>query len=143
MNSMTRSLVALVLAVGATACASAGGSPRSPSQIDGDYWDATAIQESGAANAWDALQRLAFSLHPQDDGVSPLAIGRGPQRGFRNTQSTLVVIDGFEIPDLRVLRDIPASRIVSLKVMSKTQALIRYGNDGWNGAIVVETRRGR
>jgi len=143
MERMTRSLVALALAIGATACASAGGSPRAPSPIDGDFWDAAAIEESGATNAWDALQRLAFSMHPRDDGVSPQAFGRGTQRQLRDTRSTLVVIDGLEIPDLRVLRDIPANLIRSIQVMSVTRALIRYGNDGWNGAIVVQTQRGR
>ncbi len=143
MRGMKRTLVAAALALGTLACASTGGAPRAPTQIDGDYWESAEIRESGATTAWDALQRLAFSLHPRDNGgITPVSIGRGDAQSLRNTQLTLVVIDGMKLMDLRVLRDIPASQIRSMQVMSVTRAIVRYGNDGRNGAIVVVTRPG-
>ena len=58
---------------------------------------------------------------------------------YQSAQSTLVVLNGFRIPDLRVLATIPARDIAVMQVLSTTRAQLLYGNDGWNGAIVIET----
>ena len=150
MSSMyrsTRSALAasLTLALALTACSS--GSLRSDARVastrsvDGRVLTADAIRASGALTAWQALERLAPSLQPRSNGAGePGSFGRTrPAMRYNSPQSTLVVLNGFRIPDLRVLSTIPAHEIASMRVLSMTRAQALYGRDGWNGAIVIET----
>lgn len=143
----TRSALAagLALALAATACSS--GSLRSDGTLtttrsaEGRVFTADAIRASGALTAWQALERLAPSLRPRNDGAGePGSFGRArPAMRYNSPQSTLVVLNGFRIPDLRVLSTIPAHEIATMRVLSLTRAQALYGRDGWNGAIVIET----
>ena len=137
----TRVVVAFVVLALATACASSAAPSTTPRGPDGRQFTAEAIQRSGATNAWQVLERLAVSLNPQRDAHGePGSIGRShPAMRYQSARSTLVVLDGFRIPDLRVLSTIPARSIASMRVLSMTRAQLLYGKDGWNGAIVIET----
>lgn len=64
----------------------------------------------------------------------------------------LIILDGRPLNDALGSRTIPASaflldmepeEIESVRVLSPVQAEFRYGLAGENGALVIETRRGR
>ena len=132
--------VVLTLALATTACSGTlqSTSTRTP---EGREFSADVIRASGALTAWQALERLAVSMQPRLDARGePGSIGRSrPAMRYQSAQSTLVVLNGFRIPDLRVLATIPARDIAVMQVLSATRAQLLYGNDGWNGAIVIET----
>ena len=138
----TRPVLALGLALAlvSTACA---GSMRSDEgrSSEARQFTAEAIRASGALDAWQALERLAVSMQPRRDASGePGSFGRArPAMRYQSPQSTLVVLNGFRIPDLRVLSSIPANDIATMRVLSMTRAQMLYGNEGWNGAIVIET----
>jgi hypothetical protein len=143
----TRSALAAGLALALATVACSGGSLRSGAAVtstrsaEGRVFTADAIRASGALTAWQALERLASSMQPRSDGAGePGSFGRTrPAMRYNSPQSTLVVLNGFRIPDLRVLSSIPAHEIASMQVLSMTRAQALYGRDGWNGAIVIET----
>ena len=141
-TSSTRSALAagLTLALVTSACAGTlqSTTARGP---EGRQFSADVIRASGALTAWQALERLAMSMQPRRDASGePGSFGRvRPAMRYQSPQSTLVVLDGFRIPDLRVLATIPANDIAVMRVLSTTRAQMLYGTDGWNGAIVIET----
>jgi hypothetical protein len=74
------------------------------------------------------------------------------EMGGGGCQSMLIIVDGRPLNDALGNRTIPASvflldmepeEIESVRVLSPVQAEFRYGLAGENGALVVETRRGR
>ena len=143
----TRSALAAGLAIvlATAACASSSlhsGAPvTSNRSSEGRVFTAETIRASGALTAWQALERLAGSMQPRRDAAGePGSFGRTrPAMRYNSPQSMLVVLNGFRIPDLRVLSTIPAREIASMRVLSMTRAQMLYGKDGWNGAIVIET----
>ena len=139
--------VAFALTLATTACSSLSQLQGRPPDdglavaSDGRHFSTEAIRATGATNAWQVLERLAISMQPRLDGNGdPGSLGRSRAAyRYNDPQTTLVVLNGMRIPDLRVLRNIPASEIAQMQVLSSTRAQILYGNDGWNGAIIVET----
>ncbi|HUF27336.1 MAG TPA: Plug domain-containing protein [Gemmatimonadaceae bacterium] len=139
--SLNRPMMAAVVVLATTACATSNGT-RSSSSVtsEGRHFTMEAIRETGARTAWDALRRLPSALRLDEDSYgTPAGMSQRGQGNLRSTRSTLVVVDGFRITDIGILRDIRADEIHSMRVLSTTHATTRYGRDGWNGAIVIET----
>lgn len=139
-------LVAVMLALGTSACPSAGGTETSLSDplgrttASGTFLSFDMIQESGARTAWQALERLVPSLRLRSSASGePVGLGHRHRSPKRGSQSTLVVIDGAPAQGLAMLKMIPADDIAHIRVQSMTEAFARYGHRGWNGAIIVET----
>ena len=63
-------------------------------------------------------------------------------------QSMLIVLDGLpiqggpQLPASSIVLEMDPEEIESVQVLSPIQAEFRYGIDGGNGALVIETRRG-
>jgi len=63
-------------------------------------------------------------------------------------QSMLIILDGLpiqggpQIPPSSIILEMDPEEIEAVRVLSPIQAQFRYGLDGGNGALVIETRRG-
>lgn len=63
-------------------------------------------------------------------------------------QSMLIIVDGqpysggTQLPPSELILDMDPEEIESVRVLSPVQAEFRYGLEGGNGALVIETRRG-
>jgi len=121
----------LATAAAQTACATAG--PRTTPQRS-DVITAYQISTSGAATAWDAVERLQpHWLRAPATG----SIGAGAR-----SQVILVYLDGHRLGDLTSLRTLSTSGITSMRWLDAARAstvLTDIGSDPIAGAIVVQT----
>lgn len=96
---------------------------------------AAEIERSGATNAWEALERSGTMLQFEDEGVperarSRLALARLPR----------VVVDGIQMLEIRLLRDIPANVISRIRVLSSLHGGAAYDGADFADVIFIETR---
>jgi hypothetical protein len=138
--------VAALVTLATAACASTGSAPsetylassrmRSLTPTSRVY-DAERIRRSGATTAWDAVRLLVprYRLEAQQSLSSML-------RGPRSTadEPVRLILDGHPIMDMEPLRVIPAQDVVSIHVLSATEAAVYLAGEGGRPAIVVETR---
>ncbi len=104
------------------------------------------IAKSQASNGWEALRRNARHLIlTEQRGPLDGRVGvqhRGPDSLFTN-DSLVLIIDGILTTRMARLREIPASMIESIQILSARNAVLLYGSDAGGGAIVVKTSSGR
>jgi TonB-dependent receptor-like protein len=102
------------------------------------------IQRLGVQTAWDAVRlrvpRLVVVMDAQGRATS---MRTQETRTIQGDQAPLLVVDGAQVSDPMYLQDIPASDVHLIRVLEETDAERLYGLRGFNGAIVVETKRGR
>ena len=125
---VTRLLFAAT-AVATVGCASSGGTKGRS-----DFISASEINTSGAATAWDAVQRI------QPHWLRSPGIG-SIGAGGRN-QIILVYLDGHRLGDLSSLRSLSVSGIISMQWLDAVRAtavLPEIGSDPIGGAIVIKT----
>ena len=97
------------------------------------------IRRSGAVDGWEAVQRGGTSLVLKE---SVRGDTRASHRGAHSlTLSTqvLLVVDETVMQDIAYLKQIPASNIESIRVMSAREGTVWYGTQAGNGVIVVTT----
>lgn len=123
-----RFLVAVTV-VATIACASTGGTKGRS-----DFISASEINTSGAATAWDAVQRIQpHWLRSGNIG----SIGAGGR-----DQIILVYLDGHRLGDIGSLRTLSTSGIISMQWLDAARAaavLPEIGSDPIGGAIVIKT----
>ena len=98
------------------------------------------IAKSQASNGWEALRRNARHL--------VLTEARGSVDGrvgvqHRGPDSLILIIDGVPTTPMARLRQMPASMIESIQILSARNAFLLYGSVAGGGAIVVKTASGR
>lgn len=71
------------------------------------------IQGSGATNAWEVLERTGIYM---PSGASPLIPEAQSRR--EHASAPKVMVDGVPMLELRLLRDIPANVISSVRILS-------------------------
>ncbi len=132
-----------LLAVVATACASAGSaSSRAPSNTaritpltpTSRMIDRERIARAGVHTALDAIRMLVPNAHLSPTATVPWLNTRALERGMPR-----VLVDGHWIGDVESLRIIPARDVLAIHILSATDASIRFGPHYEGGAIVVQT----
>lgn len=96
---------------------------------------AAEIQQSGATNAWEVLERSGTSLEIADE--------RMPKRERSRLELMdlpRVVVDGIQMLEVRLLRDIPAHLISRIRILSGFRGDPVYNSGSANDIIVIETR---
>ena len=115
-----------LLAAGACATASGGGSGRSPSVLLADE-----LQELNVENAYQAVERArpqwlnsrASPTPANPDGAEPV-----------------VYVDGIRAGDLRELLRVRVANVVRIEYLRSNDATGRFGTNHQGGAILVTTR---
>lgn len=139
----TRSAVGLVLIA---TCISCGTGERvlrpAPSPDGGRVITAEQIGRSSATNAWDIVKQSgALSIKETYSGEpARLVSRRGRSSIYLDSDTPLVVMDGAVLPDFRVLKQIPAHAIETLRILSRAQGALQYGSNVGGGVIIVLTK---
>ncbi len=100
------------------------------------------ITRMGVRTAWDAVRlKVPRLVVATDSGGRATTMRTQEVRTIKGDQSPLLVVDGAQLSDVMYLRDIPASDVHLIRVLEEMDAERLYGLRGFNGAIVVETKR--
>lgn len=101
------------------------------------------IARMSVPTAWDVVRlrapRLTFGL---DAAGRPARVRIQEPRSVNADPGPLLVVDGVQMADVDYLRQIPASDVHAIRILSAESAEPLYGLAAAGGAIVVETKRG-
>lgn len=131
--------VAAVLLVGCSA--SMGKTPQKATPGTGRVIGADVIQRWNVADAFEALERIGgYSVFEGRGGTARVQQRRGQNSIINGAGTPVLVLDGVRDVNPNVLRQIRASSILSIEVLSGADATVRYGTGAAAGAIVFVTR---
>lgn len=104
------------------------------------------IASYNVANAWEVLQKTGAYRTSRDDGSSRTTNLRS-KRGktsvvFAYSDVPRLVIDGARVPDLRLLRDIPARSIAWIQLLNGMDGTLFEGTNSGAGVILIVTKAG-
>src|SRR6058998_3646419 len=121
-----------------------GGGPRAgaaqgnaPSA--GRVITAEAIARSGAKTAWDALRLAVPNVQLREVRGQPARIQRRGRASIYQEDQVRVILDHLPVDDLQVLKQVAASDIETIEVLTGLDATTRYGGASTTGAIVITT----
>jgi N-acetylmuramoyl-L-alanine amidase len=114
------------------------------------YLTTDAGKDKIASNILAAIERYAFAKEEKAKTVNSSSafdnqnlqlrkIDTVPQINFKNYNNALIVADG-EIISYAALKKIKPEDIKSIKVLNPKSAMTSYGEDGKNGAVIVNTK---
>jgi len=122
-----RTLANLAVSVAAAGCAVASRSSETPR----NFIDRTEIATTRASTAWDAVQQL------RPDFLRGRAVASNNRV---STETPIVFLDDTRLGELDQLRTIPASIVLSIQLISASDATTRWGTGYPAGVIEVRTR---
>jgi outer membrane cobalamin receptor len=99
------------------------------------------IVASGATTVWEALRRTVTSYTFRETGNgTPVRIDHRGRSSMNLSDHPIVLLDGVQLADIRVLEQMPASDVLSIEVLSGISATTYYGTNANNGVIAIRTR---
>lgn len=138
-------VLSTLVAILATGCRTGRLAPSLHDALSGDIITARAIAQSDARNAWEVLRRNGrFTFDETADGEpTRLASHRGRSSiVLANSDTPLVYVDGARLLDVRVLRQITAESIESIRILSGIEGTTYYGTNAGAGVILIRTKAG-
>ena len=133
-------LLVCVVAAGGGARA---GAAQSNAPSVGRVITAEAIAKSGAKTAWDALRLTVPNVQLREVRGQPARIQRRGRASLYQEDQVRVILDHLPIDDLQVLKQVAASDILTIEVLTGLDATTRYGGGSTTGVIVISTNTGR
>ena len=135
-------LAALLLPAAAAACGAARSQTSDEKRTQSStVITAEQIAASGATTAWEALRRTVTSYTFRQSGNgTPIRIDHRGRSSMNLSDRPMVLLDGVQLTDIRVLEQIPASDLSSIEVISGISATTYYGTNANNGVISIHTR---
>jgi hypothetical protein len=134
-------VAAVILAAG---CAAEVVPRPQAGPVEGRLITAEQIEHTGARNAWDALVRAHVHLGFYETRTGqPVRLSRRGTRSLRSSSEPLVIVNGTRTEGLRLLHDITAADIASIRLLGAIDATRRYGTGAGGGAILIELKDGR
>ncbi len=129
--------------VGATGCGGARSDiDRAAAPSLGTVITADVIAASGARTAWDAVRFTVPNVQLRESRGKPARILRRGRSSIYLDDQVRVVIDDVPVHDVTVLEQIPASDILTIRLLSGLDAATFYGGTSTTGLIVVRTKNG-
>jgi hypothetical protein len=113
--------------------------------LSGEVITASAIARSHAKNAWEVLEHNAhFTVAETVDGEPARIESRRGRSSILLTSSStpLIYLDGAQLFDLRVLREITAGSIESIHLLNGIEGTTYYGTNAGAGVILIQTKAG-
>jgi len=99
------------------------------------------IAASGATTAWEALRRTVTNYTFRETGNgTPIRIDHRGRSSMNLSDRPIVLLDGVQLTEIRVLEQIPATDLYSIEVFSGISATTYYGTNANNGVISIRTR---
>lgn len=142
---MHRSVIApLGIAIVLTACSRAPGSSQHSTPQSGHLITHTMIAKSGSRTAWDALRRHApYLTFGEDRRGQPNSLSRRGRASFALNDAPMVLVDNVKVGDYRLLKQMPAEEIESIRILSSIDGTTYYGTNAVGGVIEIHTKVGR
>src|SRR2546422_8723241 len=103
---------------------------------------AEAIAKSGAKTAWDALRLTVPNVQLREVRGQPARIQRRGRASIYQDDQVRVILDHLTVDDLQVLKQVAASDIQTIEVLTGLDATTQYGAVSTSGAIVITTTSG-
>jgi hypothetical protein len=104
---------------------------------------AEAIAKSGAKTAWDALRLTVPNVQLREVRGEPARIQRRGRASLYQEDQVRVILDHLPVDDLQVLKQVAASDILTIELLSGLDATTRYGGASTTGVIIISTNSGR
>src|SRR6266568_486418 len=130
-----------LLGVGGCGGARAGIEPSS-APTGGRVIMADAIAKSGAKTAWDAVRFTVPNVQLREVRGEPARIQRRGRASLYQDDQVRVILDHVPIDDLRVLRQVAATDILTIEILTGLDATTLYGAASTSGVIVITTTTG-
>ena len=104
---------------------------------------AEAIAKSGAKTAWDALRLTVPNVQLREVRGQPARIQRRGRASIYQEDQVRVILDHVPVEELQVLKQVAASDILTIEVLTGLDATTRYGGASTTGVILISTNTGR
>lgn len=145
MTLIRRSAVGITLSLAAAlGCsrATANQTTTAPS-AGGTVITADQIERSGGKNAWEVLKHDAPMLTLEEDrNGNPARIHWHGRSSIYLEDAPVVIVDGVRSADWKVLGQIPAGEIETIKILSGIEGTTYYGTNATSGVIEIHTKQG-
>lgn len=109
-------------------------------QFGGQLITYETIRDSGLSTGWEVLRRYANHLSFSEHERGPVRVTRRGRQSIYLVEKPLLILDGVKISDYRVLVNLPARDIESMRILSSMEGGVRYGLQAASGVIIVHTR---
>lgn len=137
-------IVPLSLALMVAACSRAPSPSRYASPHSGHVITHDMIAKSGSRTAWDALRRHApYMSFSEDRRGQPTSLSRRGRSSFVLSDAPMVLVDNVKVGDYRLLKQMPAKEIESIRILSSIDGTTYYGTNAVGGVIEIHTKVGR
>jgi outer membrane receptor for ferrienterochelin and colicin len=130
--------------VSAAGCGGArGGIEQSNAPSGARVITADAIAKSDAKTAWDAIRFTVPNVQLREVRGQPARIQRRGRASIYQDDQVRVILDHVPIDDLQVLKQIAATDILIIEVLTGLDATTQFGATSTSGVIVITTTSGR
>jgi outer membrane cobalamin receptor len=135
-------LVALLLGAALVGCSRRSSPPPAAEPKSGTVITQERIAASGAKTAWDALRLTVPNLQLRESRGNAARIHRRGRASLYLDDQVRVVLDDVRLEDVRILQQIAAADIFTIRVLSGLDATTYYGGTSTSGVIVIRTIHG-
>ena len=132
----------LVVCLTAAAGGGRAGVTQSNAPSGGRVITAEAIAKSGAKTAWDALRLAVPNVQLREVRGQPARIQRRGRASIYQEDQVRVILDHLPVDDLQLLKQVAASDIETIEILTGLDATTQYGAVSTSGAIVITTTSG-
>jgi outer membrane receptor protein involved in Fe transport len=130
--------------LGSAGCGGArSGIEQSSAPSPGRVITADAIAASGAKTAWDAVGLVVPNVQLREVRGQPARIQRRGRASIYLDDQVRVILDHVPIDDLQVLKQVAATDILTIEILTGLDATTYYGASSTSGVIVITTTSGR
>ena len=133
----------LLLCVAAAGGGARAGIAQSNAPSAGRVITAEAIAKSGAKTAWDVLRLTVPNVQLREVRGQPARIQRRGRASIYQEDQVRVILDHVPVEELQVLKQVAASDILTIEVLTGLDATTRYGGASTTGVILISTNTGR
>ncbi|MHB1168345.1 MAG: TonB-dependent receptor plug domain-containing protein [Longimicrobiales bacterium] len=106
---------------------------------EGQLITAEQIRLSGASTGWDVLRRFGEHLTISDHERGPVRVTRRGRESVYVAESPILLVDGVRVSNFRVLTQLPARDIESMRILTGAEGATRHGIHAASGVIIVQT----
>ena len=133
-------LATLGVVVAVSACGLRGRRPA-PDRSKGTIITYEEIQETGATNVWEALDRtVKYTQFTTGNSGEPQRIRRRGASTIALFEDIPILVDHVRVLDVRMLAEMPSSEIDHIQVLNGIDATTYYGTNATDGVILIFTR---
>ncbi|HSW28628.1 MAG TPA: TonB-dependent receptor plug domain-containing protein [Longimicrobiales bacterium] len=139
-SARSAAVAACILSLGLVGCGGAGAGPD-PNAPRGLVITAEELAGTGAYTVWEALRaKVKFAIFATDAEDRPTGIRTRGRSSLQRQESMLVYLDNVPLSDLRMLQDMPVSRVERIVVLRGPDATTFFGTNAGDGVIQIFTR---